>query len=86
MTEDGQRDASTNGLTRRTMGAQLYSSRGMKRNENNQSVLKNAQVWLNQMSGARAPLSRALPVWRLRLLSCDNDVTILRSATAPCAW
>lgn len=52
MTEDGQRDASTNGSTRRTMAAQ-FCSQGMNlRNENHESVL--AQFSARPTTCARA--------------------------------
>lgn len=82
MTEDGQRDASTNGSTRRTMGAQ-FCSQGMNlprlRNENHENVL--AQF-------SARPTRRARAYYQFGgLEECHviNDVMLFRSASAsPC--
>ena len=52
MTEDGQRDASTNGSTRRTMAAQICSQGMNLRNENHENVL--AQFSARPTTRARA--------------------------------
>jgi len=79
MTEDGQRDASTNGSTRRTMGAQ-FCSEGMNlprlRNENHENVL--AQFSARPTRRARAHYHFG----RLDYCHVINDVMLFRSAVA----